>query len=109
MLLVAGSYVTFAQTGNSKKSNNTTAQTSTASYTCPMHPDVKADKPGKCPKCGMDLVQSKTEASPGKTYTCSMHPDVISDKPGNCPECGMNLSAKKSGKKMKMKGMMGCM
>lgn len=24
-------------------------------YTCPMHPDVKSDKPGKCPKCGMNL------------------------------------------------------
>ena len=24
-------------------------------YTCPMHPDVKSDKPGKCPKCNMDL------------------------------------------------------
>jgi manganese oxidase len=25
-------------------------------YACPMHPEVKADKPGKCPKCGMNLV-----------------------------------------------------
>ena len=25
-------------------------------YTCPMHPDVISDEPGKCPKCGMDLV-----------------------------------------------------
>jgi len=24
-------------------------------YTCPMHPDVISDKPGSCPKCGMDL------------------------------------------------------
>lgn len=24
-------------------------------YTCPMHPEVRSDKPGKCPKCGMDL------------------------------------------------------
>lgn len=25
-------------------------------YTCPMDPDVISDQPGKCPKCGMDLV-----------------------------------------------------
>ncbi|MBX3279090.1 MAG: multicopper oxidase domain-containing protein [Acidobacteria bacterium] len=24
-------------------------------YVCPMHPEVRSDKPGKCPKCGMDL------------------------------------------------------
>jgi Cu(I)/Ag(I) efflux system membrane fusion protein len=26
-------------------------------YTCSMHPEVVQDKPGKCPKCGMDLVE----------------------------------------------------
>ena len=26
-------------------------------YTCPMHPEVKSDRPGKCPKCGMTLVE----------------------------------------------------
>jgi hypothetical protein len=25
-------------------------------YTCPMHPEVRADQPGKCPKCGMNLA-----------------------------------------------------
>lgn len=25
-------------------------------FTCPMHPEVVKDEPGKCPKCGMDLV-----------------------------------------------------
>ncbi|MBF0619399.1 MAG: hypothetical protein HQL19_04465 [Candidatus Omnitrophica bacterium] len=42
-------------------------------YTCPMHPEVVSDVPGKCPKCGMDLeakqvpdygVQVNTEAAP---------------------------------------------
>lgn len=28
-------------------------------YTCVMHPEVIADKPGKCPKCGMTLVVKK--------------------------------------------------
>lgn len=26
------------------------------SYTCPMHPEVIKPAPGKCPKCGMDLI-----------------------------------------------------
>src|SRR5258706_5242947 len=28
-----------------------------ASYACSMHPDVTSDKPGKCSKCGMELVK----------------------------------------------------
>ena len=31
-------------------------------YTCPMHPEVISDQPGKCPKCGMTLVKVKTPA-----------------------------------------------
>ena len=29
------------------------------SYTCSMHPEVISDKPGKCPKCGMTLIEKK--------------------------------------------------
>ncbi len=28
-------------------------------WTCPMHPEVKMEQAGKCPKCGMDLVPAK--------------------------------------------------
>lgn len=31
-------------------------------YTCPMHPEVIKDAPGKCPKCGMDLIPLKSES-----------------------------------------------
>jgi hypothetical protein len=33
-------------------------------YTCPMHPEVISDKPGQCPKCGMDLVPKKPSRAP---------------------------------------------
>ena len=56
-------------------------------YTCPMHPEVVQNEPGKCPKCGMELA--KKEYKP--MYTCSMHPEVVQDKPGKCPKCGMDL------------------
>lgn len=26
-------------------------------YVCTMHPDIGADKPGTCGKCGMELVE----------------------------------------------------
>jgi transcription initiation factor IIE alpha subunit len=69
-----------------------------ALYTCPMHPDIKMDKPGKCPQCGMDLSLSKKEEMKKevtKTYTCPVHADVVSDKSGKCPQCGKKLSLSK--------------
>ncbi|MBK5208854.1 MAG: hypothetical protein JJE44_05025 [Flavobacteriaceae bacterium] len=30
-------------------------------YTCSMHPEIISDKKGECPKCGMDLIEKKTE------------------------------------------------
>lgn len=39
-------------------------------YTCGMHPDVLSDKPGKCPKCGMELV--KKEPAKKKAETMKM-------------------------------------
>ncbi|MEP7376120.1 MAG: multicopper oxidase domain-containing protein [Chitinophagaceae bacterium] len=69
-------------------------------YTCEMHPEIHADKPGICPKCGMKLVMEKPNAdiTPSndnkpkiENYLCPMHPEIHSTKPGNCPKCGMKL------------------
>ena len=94
------------------KKTQPSAVQETASYSCPMHPEVQSDKPGNCPKCGMKLVSKNTVANPAQadthdhdemaspkgqaTYTCSMHPEVKSDKPGNCPKCGMKLIPEKA-------------
>lgn len=32
-------------------------------YTCPMHPEIVQDKPGNCPKCGMNLVPLTSKQS----------------------------------------------
>ncbi len=37
----------------------TTTPAAKITYTCTMHPEVISDKPGKCPKCGMELVEKK--------------------------------------------------
>ena len=38
-----------------------TPQTKQRTYSCPMHPTVIAKKPGRCPKCGMDLRVVKND------------------------------------------------
>jgi hypothetical protein len=77
-------------------------------WTCPMHPEVKEKEPGKCPICGMKLVEKKVgqdEASaPEKAqmkvvFTCGMsgHPQFeLGKEPadGRCPQCGMKLVKK---------------
>ena len=32
-------------------------------YTCPMHPEIIRNESGKCPICGMDLVEKLSEGS----------------------------------------------
>src|SRR3954470_2231675 len=60
-------------------------------YTCPMHPEVRQDHPGACPKCGMGLEPVGGGLMTKVEYTCPMHPEVVSDHPGSCPKCGMAL------------------
>jgi Cu2+-exporting ATPase len=36
-------------------------EASKTQYTCPMHPEVVKDAPGKCSKCGMELVPMKMQ------------------------------------------------
>jgi hypothetical protein len=38
--------------------NSGTLPATEESYTCPMHPAVRADHPGNCPICGMTLMKS---------------------------------------------------
>lgn len=40
------------------------SQSQVQKYTCPMHPEVISDKPGKCPKCGMELVEKEDDTKP---------------------------------------------
>jgi manganese oxidase len=62
----------------------------TALYVCPMHPEVRSNKEGKCPKCSMALVKQQ----PPEIYACPMHPEVVLNKPGKCSKCGMALVKK---------------
>jgi Cu+-exporting ATPase len=59
-------------------------------YVCPMCPEVRQEKPGPCPKCGMAL-EPETPLASQVEYTCPMHPEIVRPGPGTCPICGMAL------------------
>src|ERR687888_31082 len=40
-----------------------------------MHPDVQRDRPGKCPKCGMDLVAKNRGQRQTKSHEGDGHED----------------------------------
>jgi Cu+-exporting ATPase len=66
-----------------------------AIFTCPMHPEVRQEGPGACPKCGMALEPLTPSTTATKTeWTCPMHPEIIRNVPGSCPICGMALEPK---------------
>ena len=62
-----------------------------ASYVCPMCPEVRETRPGPCPKCGMALEPQMPAATSRAEYTCPMHPEIVRPGPGTCPICGMAL------------------
>lgn len=58
-------------------------------YTCPMHPEVRGKKSGKCPQCGMKLEKAEFY----KVYTCAHEGcPSVSTKSGKC--CGKDLQKK---------------
>ncbi|MEM5788304.1 MAG: heavy metal translocating P-type ATPase, partial [Syntrophobacteraceae bacterium] len=80
-----------SEEGTTEKST----EASSSTYTCPMHPEVRQEGPGNCPKCGMVLETVEVEAPQQRVeYICPMHPEVVSEKPGNCPKCGMTLESR---------------
>ncbi|MBN2326837.1 MAG: efflux RND transporter periplasmic adaptor subunit [Candidatus Omnitrophica bacterium] len=75
-------------------------------YTCSMHPQIKQDEPGKCPICGMELVEQKVERIENAAeheqhehdanekpvgYACAMNCVPPLPEPGKCPVCGMEM------------------
>ena len=73
----------------------------TGEFTCPMHPEIRQDKPGKCPICGMPLVPVASSTSNAKAttpnlaeaerYICPMMCTPAQSEPGKCPVCAMDL------------------
>jgi hypothetical protein len=65
-----GAWVVYAQPAAPSQTGAARSQQE-AVYQCPMHPDVKATWPAKCPKCGMTL--QKVSDSSGVMDMMPMH------------------------------------
>lgn len=47
-------------------------------WTCPMHPEVVSDEPGRCPKCGMPLEQKASAAAASASAIPGLAPIDVS-------------------------------
>ena len=95
IILTASFFLVFSSLIAQTKAGKVDTAQHSKYYSCPMHPDVMNQEPGKCPKCGMALVLSgkeKMKASTAKNYACPVHLDVKQHDPGKCPKCGRKLS-----------------
>ena len=73
-------------------------------YTCSMHPQIKEDKPGKCPICHMNLTKIEveddedvpvaTKAPEKDIWQCKEFPDVTSETEDVCPMDGSPMVKK---------------
>ena len=76
----------------------------TAIYTCPMHLNYRASKPGKCPRCGMELVS----AEPGITEEFRLKMEVTPKlpQPGQPLKLNFAVFNPRTGEKVKEFGLM---
>lgn len=122
LLAIIGSWSAyhFLNSADSQKNLDNEVENKTY-WTCSMHPQIHSDHSGKCPICGMDLVEVKAEESKAEMkksesqhsenmadkmmkedtnkkpyWTCPMHPEVHLDHSGECPICHMKLVLQKS-------------
>lgn len=72
-------------------------------YTCSMHPQIKENKPGKCPICHMNLtkienddseVEDLSDQTISELWYCKDYPDVTSEVEDICPIDGSQMIKK---------------
>ena len=90
------------------KKDNMQMQSTT--YTCVMHPEIHATKPGNCPKCGMKLIKEKPKQQPMQKHDEMQMPKDTAKKKNmdmdNRPMDNMNMQKDTiKGKEMDMGNM----
>jgi hypothetical protein len=67
-MLLMGGMMMGGQNATQGQSMSMSQTGETGDFTCPMHADVRNSQPGRCPKCGMNLVPA-APALPAPTST----------------------------------------
>lgn len=108
-ILLAGLMITFGLYGCSKdmaeETHDHVGEKTEVYYTCSMHPQIKEEKPGKCPICHMNLTKIEVEADDvganvieekikEVTWYCESFPDVTSEVEEVCPIDGTPMIKK---------------
>ncbi len=65
LLTPSGSAAPITEAPAVEHAHDHASPTAGVTYTCPMHPQIVRDAPGKCPICGMTLVKRETPAPRG--------------------------------------------
>lgn len=104
---IAGSALLTSCGGDSSKEADSTEQhdmdghnhdeMASATFSCPMHPEITGKEGDKCSKCGMKLTASKeadndmSKMDMSAMAQCPMHPGVTGKEGEKCSKCGMAL------------------
>ncbi len=102
VLLGVAQRIGWLSASNGPAGESSSKATGATEYTCPMHPEIRQDAPGKCSICGMTLVPvenastasskpAESTASADERYICPMMCTDPSSEPGKCPVCAMDL------------------
>lgn len=96
LIIVFLGFISFLSSCQSKNEVETSkSQKVETYYTCSMHPQIKEDKPGKCPICHMNLTKVEVEHDHAtdkeaklekkELWACENFPEVTSEKEEVCP------------------------
>jgi len=73
LVLLFGAACNNSEKPSEAKTDSLPSQTAGLGYTCPMHPEIKSDKPGSCSVCKMDLVKDSDLKSDSMMTDSSSH------------------------------------
>jgi membrane fusion protein, copper/silver efflux system len=67
----------FYHSASAEKHNHSDSESIGTIWTCAMHPQIRQDKPGKCPICGMDLIQLNQNTNNSGPNTIEFSTDAL--------------------------------